>query len=242
MRLVTGTLLVVLSGLPSARATAGLMMSYEGDETPEEGGWARHVAGDGPLLRRADGLLTQVFVRDATGGGAESYARPTPFDLDPGLFVEWRAKALVMDSARGDGMHFSIRDANHAESLRFEAWRDETGEGWVYERASFNTGQRRWEIIPATSSDWHSFRIRFVGPGKFVLSVDGQEIFKDTFPVTFPHEAGDLTVSFGVESRSPATVTQWDYIRIGVIPEPATLALMLPLFLAARSRRRMRPR
>jgi len=203
---------VVAAGLCACLVQAELFwISYDAScgLYPEEVGWTRTTHGGGAVRSLADGILTL----DSTASSMinDSYRMERPTTPGPGeTFVcEWRM-CLAEHSGFGESL-MSMR-ADDGAGAQFRYWMDhvQSEDGWS---------------VPITPGVFHTYRLESVDMYAFSLWIDDAFVRTGDFdrpgpPV--PYAAfGDG--SYGA-SRS---ITQWQYFRFGIVPEPGGLMLAL---------------
>jgi hypothetical protein len=79
-------------------------------------------------------------------------------------------------------------------------------------------------FISLDSEDFHEFRVESADMVSFSLSIDDGLAYTGTFEsLTLLHSF----VNFGDAVQGQSSLTHWDYVRFGVIPEPSTVWLLL---------------
>jgi hypothetical protein len=222
-------LLLALSGV----ANAGLV-AYEGDDFPESSGWTRLGTFDAERALDA-GIFTQHVELGVWAPGpigeTDVYRRSLEaFVGVDAFFIEWRvetdAPGSILDlsgtpvaaSAFGNSANYHITITNNRVLLN------------------------RSNLLPLvyaniTPGMAHTYRLELIGDVSYSLIIDGHIIDSGTPEGRFTNPESFLL--WGAQRHSFDTTTQWDYIRYGVIPEPATaLLLLIGSVLALRRRRK----
>lgn len=210
--------------LPASAARASpYWIAYEGNDFPENEGWPRRTSWGGAQRSLEDGWL----VLDGRGDPRiyDYYELAVPGGIDPGpgeLFVaEWR---VYVDHVLG------LRDAgiSFASDSNWEV-------GFLL---SQDTVYSMYEIgvsVPFEPGQPHTFEMRSADMRSYVLSIDG-----------VPALSGSLwqglwtsTVTWGDGGYNAASLSRWDYVRFGVVPEPGSMAfgMVSALLLSTRTRR-----
>jgi len=214
---------VVLAALGGFASTAGAEQywcTYEGNDLPENEGWERQwgdpygPGGPGAIRTLADGVLTMDSLFDQS---IYDFARiRRPGELDPGVgevFVaEWRLK---VDEVTGDYYDPSV-SVNSDDS-----WI--VGFGYYRDRIASKFEDNVW--IPFAPDVCHDYKFVSWDMRTYELYIDGDLAHVGTFwdGLTESYVAWGDVVS-GAASRS-----HWDYVRFGVIPEPASFVMLLAL-------------
>ena len=71
----------------------------------------------------------------------------------------------------------------------------------------------------------HTYRLELYGDQRYVWTIDDAVV--DTGIPEGPFPTNDSVIAWAAESWFVESTTRWDYIRYGVIPEPATGLLLL---------------
>ena len=204
-------------------------VAYEGDDFPENVGWARFYAPRYPAVRSIDaGAL--VIDSSANERIYDYYAVERQINPNPGeMFVaEWRVQADVLSSP------FNISDVGMVIA------RDGIGivELEFYDDRVISHADN-WSL-PITPGVPHCYRLTSSDMIRYTLLVDG------TTPqagVWDPNTLVESTVGWGdtTEGGGIRSVSTWDYVRFGVVPETSSsgACAMIALWLAGtRSYRR----
>jgi len=213
------------------------MVSIEGDAFPEDEGWVRSDRLYLADRHLADGWLVQTpLVLNINGhnrGQDDFYAYSlASFDGADAFFLEWRMDTTglreeMFDVAPASIVLYGISGVNY----HFTIARDQM---------LFRRDPRLpvvWvDIAPGVS---HDYRLELYGAELYELYIDGSLIDAGVPEGAYPTE--DSVLKFGARATYVDSVTRWDYIRFGTIPEPATGFLLLfgaGVVLLRRGRRR----
>ncbi len=224
MRIIGLTLAIALVA-PAASAEQ-YWIAYEGNDFPENEGWLRFIDGEGAQRAIEDGWL--MLDSRASLSIYDYYRWNMGGTLDPGpgetFVLQWK---LRIDELSG--------------------WRDPTigvrsDEKWA---AGFEfTADTIWSVFESDVSATfepgipHTFELRSADMLGYDLYIDGALAIEGSFWLSL---AGSR-VAWGDGIQGGASLTYWDYVRFGVIPEPATgLLLSGALALASRRLGRIRP-
>lgn len=213
-------LLSVVTALGGLVGTAGAdeyWITYEGNDFPENEGWTREInaAGganrwieDGALV--IDSLHNAAIIDDyfiegiSDPGPAELFVAEWRVLLEETLF--WYDAGVTIARSAVPGHVFFVYDVD--EIL---VWRE-------------------WELIPIAPGEWHTYRIETVDMVEYTLSIDGEGVFTGLF------EDQSLLQSFilwGDTMNGAASLTRWDYVRFGVVPEPCSVLMLITLCVCA---------
>ena len=206
-------------------------LRYEGNDFPENQGWT-HSWNEPNAVRWIDNgtLVIDASEERSTCDGYEGtfdfVCRPYP-DAEfpePGsqFFVRWRLKIEDFTGPTpGTGVGVYVEDG----------WGASFGMTDHSVRSSFEAGLTA-QYEPGV---FHEFELRSADMRTYELYIDGALGLSGNFYET----PSSNTVIWGEKTTSSASLTRWDYLRIGIAPEPSALAAMFAL-LACRgvSRRR----
>lgn len=223
--------LVLVSTLCAFTASATAepyWITYEGNDLPENEGWERMwgdehpYEGDGAIRTVADGILTYDSRFDT---GVYDYAFvERPGQTDPGpaeLFImEWRA--LIEEEVGEPSWDTAALIASD--------------DGW-----QVAIGLRPHEVIsalehvsvPIEPGVFHDYRLTSSDMRTYELYIDGDLGRAGAFWQGIT----ESRLSWGSVTDGVSSLSHWDYLRVGVVPEPASCFLFL-LACAIRSRRR----
>ena len=215
---------LVLLLLPASAARASpYWIAYEGNDFPENEGWPRRTSWGGAQRSLEDGWL--VLDGRADPRIYDYYELAVPGGIDPGpgeLFVaQWR---VYVDHVLGqyDAGLSVVSDAHW--TVAFALSQDtvysmcETGVS-----ATFEPGRP------------HTFELRSADMRSYVLSIDGNPAIHGRFWEGLTTSA----VAWGDSVYHAASLSRWDYVRFGVVPEPGSIVLgMLSALLLSTSTRR----
>ncbi len=213
------------------------VVSFQGDSYPEDEDWNRYERLYRSDRHLAEGWLVQtpriVQIDGVDRWQDDFYWRPlASFDGVEAFFLEWRMDttglreemfavspaSIVLYGIRGVLYHFTIA-------------RDQ-----VLFRQFDPDRTIRYDIEAGVS---HDYRLELYGEELYELYVDGALIDAGVPEGAYP--TADSEIVFGARATYVDSVTRWDYIRFGTIPEPATGALLLSgaaFLLLRRGRRR----
>jgi hypothetical protein len=213
---------VLLSVLLPA-ATAGATpywIGWEGEGTtaglPEQSGWTRNWGNwqgahqGGAYRTLQDGVLTYDSLYDAGVYDFSKIVRPGQIDPDPGelLVMEWRLKVDAVTGWTYDPGVVLVSDTVKSVAFLF-------GNGIV------RCGYENSVILPVTSGILHSYRVLSWDMVNYELFIDGQLAHVGPFE---PHVSPSY-VAWGDFVQGAASLHQWDYFRLYVVPEPASFVI-----------------
>ncbi len=226
--IVLGSALLVLAGAPGVADQ--FWVAYEGDDYPENVGWNRNYGDEtggpphgGAHRSIADGVLTlDSLFNDQVYDYYEMIPSTMPGPAEA-FVAEWR---VLVDSRSGtiDTGVLIARDdpPGHVEFYL-------GGDG-----LHVNFDEAFVSLAPDT---FHTFRFASADMTSYELTIDESMTYAGTL------KASLLTrrVSFGDGVMGQASLSHWDYMRFGIVPEPRSFAAAL-LAAAIVGRRWFQPR
>ncbi len=205
-------------------------IAWEGDTFPEEGEWNRSYGNwDGPGEGQAyrtlhDGVMTIDSLHDQ--GVYDYYWLERPGAIDPGpgetFVMEWSLRVEEVDPAYPSypydpGTSVQSNDA-YGLSLKF-------GVDCMFSRFE----NVEFELDMTVS---RQFRVVSSNMRTYDLYVDSEHFYTGSFIEV----ASDSYVGWGEGVQGVASRHDWDYYRMGVIPEPAPMIAILVLLTRCRER------
>jgi hypothetical protein len=200
---------VLLSGSLSVLA-APWWVNYEGNVFPEEQAWTR-VHGSTPAQRWIDDGVHFIDSR-ASNAIYDYYVMTFDHPVDPEggetFLLSWRLK---VDEEDGPLYDHSIGVTS-----------DEADPNTFY-RAGF--GFREDRVLSAYEPDlwapfepgvFHDYEMRSSDMRTYELYIDGTRAITGPFTEVF----GPTRVSWGDTAQGATSLTQWDFVSFGVVPEP----------------------
>ncbi len=211
------TPLAVLASLTASTATATpYWIAYEGNEFPEQVGWGRMYGNEnGPFAGGAERSLRDgVFTLDSMRHNqiVDFYDVRRSISPEPAeLFVaEWRVLVDPVSDPRDAGVIIARDEPAGHMAVK-------NGPNGIL----ISPGN---VMIELEAGVFHSFTVCSGDMERFVLSIDGQPAYSGFF------ESNTLLKSFfafGDSVQGQRSLTNWDYVRFGVVPEPATVSALL---------------
>ena len=204
---MAGMLALVVLMCPVARGEQ-YWVAYEGNDFPENEGWGRVTNQGGAQRTIEDGVLVldglaDVRINDLYGLGRQ------PFDPGPGeLFhAEWR---LGVDQVIG------VRDPAFAVFSE-ESW----AVGLTWSQTFIRSGFELVDI-PFQTSGMHTYVLTSSDMRSYEFFADGVLLHQGEFV----QDLGAPHVRWGDSVEGAASLSRWDYVRFGVVPEPRTSFMM----------------
>jgi hypothetical protein len=194
----------VLLLLPAGAARASpYWIAYEGNDFPENEGWLRWTAGGGGHRSIEDGW----FVLDTRASISiyDYYEIRLNGTLDPGpgetFVMQWRL--LVEDDAGRDVCIVLYSDDKWGVGFHFG--RDRL---WSTFEVNVNHG-----FEPGVA---HDYELRSTDMRQYDLYLDSQLALKGSFWLSLVPSR----VAWGDGTQGAASLSRWDHVRFGVVPEP----------------------
>lgn len=195
-------------------------IAYEGNDLPENEGWNRYWGNadgeyQGPGAHRTveDGILTMDSLYDMEVYDFAELTLPGQIDPDPGeMFIaEWRLKIEQVDGRVDPSICIS---SDTAMVLGFE-----------FDEDSLISVFEDFRETPITPGAFHEYRLISSDMRLYELSIDGVLAVEGNFE----QNLATSYIAWGDGCTPAASRTQWDYFRIGVVPEPNAIWLFLCL-------------
>lgn len=193
-------------------------IAYEADDFPENVGW-RRIFGDenGPGQGGAERSLEDgVFILDTRRDHMiyDYYKIQREMDPDPGetFVAEWRLR--VVEANRSFEATVEVARDDPPGRVRFEYMEDlicNSPEHWIY---------------PIEPYVFHTYRLESRDMVAYSLCIDGEHVHDGFFDT--PVNAHSFFV-FGDPGYGGAvtSLSEWDYVRFGVVPEPTCLMMFV---------------
>ncbi len=210
--------------LASAAGATPYWIAWEGTDWPENQGWTRSYNNNGDLRSLHLGVMTLDGVSMPGGSDSYSIARPGATDPDPGelFLMQWRLRVVEVPANRYDPMVGVLSD-----------------DGWIvlitYSMSRFVLPNESITLIDFEPGLFHSYELRSADMRTYHLFVDDVLVRVGAFTSVVTQSK----VAWGDGGVPTSSVSDWDYFRVGVVPEPSS-AMTVALFgvVAARVRRK----
>jgi hypothetical protein len=179
-------------------------IAYEGNDFPENEGWTREINAAGGANRWIeDGALVIDSLHNAAIW--DTYVIEGISDPGPGerFVAEWRVLSEEMLFWYDSGV--TIARTNTPGHLTIHIGVEDI------------LVQREWEHIPIAPGQWHAYRVESDDMVEYTLSIDEEEAFTGLFE---DQSFLQSFVAWGDRANGAASLTRWDYVRFGVVPEP----------------------
>lgn len=201
-------------------------ITYEGNDLPENEGWHRiwgnskgQFRGNGAMRTIENGALVMDSLFDTSVYDFYSMERLGRFDPGPGevFRAEWRL--LVEETPNWYDPTVGIfSDEGNLAGFEFRE-----------DNLLITPGSIRIDYEPF---EWHTFSFSSLDMLTFDLAIDGQFVHRGEF---LTRATPDSTFLFGDGVQGAASLSRWDYVRFGVVPEPSMMSYLLCLLVACGS-------
>jgi hypothetical protein len=195
-------------------------VSYQGNDYPENEGWARTFTDGGAIRRLEDGALVLDSLRSVMI--VDFYEMSRPIDPDPGeLFVmRWRLK---------------VDNVPQREDPSVVAFSDTfTGVAFEFSESYVLSTLEQGVSAPFEPNVYHAFEFTSRDMTTYELAVDGVPTLVGEFrPIGNPSR-----VAWGDGVQGTASISRWDYFEFGVVPEPGGLVFLACAMIASILRNR----
>ena len=209
--------LMFLAGLTlvavSTAAAEPYWITYEGNDLPENEGWTRFTYNGEANRYIEDGALVIDSLHDrhiSDGARMERWMDPEPGEM---FVAEWRL--MVASGSTGPDAGVAIARSFEPGFVAFSA-----GVG----QARNALDQVYWPIEPGV---YHIYRFESEDMIGFRFFIDGELVQEGEFLAPSSNQS---YINFGDKYDGWASLSYWDYVRFGVIPEPSTHLMMLVAF------------
>jgi hypothetical protein len=196
-------------------------VTWEGTDYPENEGWERRVNGVGPAIRTLhDGIMTMDGLADLQIDDYYRMERQLNPEAGEEFVMQWRLRVVGVDGfpPAYDPGAAVWSDDDWTVSLLF-------GTDFIH---SFHEA---W-YFPIEPMVFHALEFRSSDMRSYDLYLDGLLIHVGPFwEPTFDRSR----VHWGDRARGSASLTDWDYFRFGIVPEPNSGLLLLALLGSTRA-------
>jgi hypothetical protein len=183
-------------------------VAWEGETWPEDSGWQRTTYGGGDERSLQDGVMT-LDGRQSTATSDFYEIRRALAPGEPGefLMVQWRLRVNDLTGFADPGVCISSQGDGDV-TLRYA------------ENAIYSLYEGAW--IPFTPGLFHDYRLTSADLSTYALYIDEVLAYEGHF-VGPGWESG---VVWGDYTQGASSLSAWDYLRFGLVPEPSA-ALVL---------------
>jgi hypothetical protein len=212
-RLLIFTMALACAGFPVVTAEE-YWIAYEGDDFPENEGWERYTRAGGAERSLEEGTL--ILDGMASWEIVDEYLIRTPVHPDPGesFLFDWR---LRVDEVLG-----------YSDPL-VAVCADELGEVLLTYSGSGVYSLLEGVWIDFTPGSFHDYSFTSPDMVTYTLHIDGQLAHTGYFVGPSAISA----VCWGDGAEGASSVSIWDYVRFGIVPEPGAGLLLGLVGLAA---------
>jgi hypothetical protein len=205
MSRITGWLLGLVMVVPALGSQFWVEYdpSKNGGKLPEEVGWQRFVYAGGAERWFEDGAL--VIDGLASSQIADDYWMPTPLELGPQecFLMEWGVR-VTMGSGFADPLVAVDAADQGIVILRYQ-------QDWIYSLV-----ENVW--IQFEGGAYHEYTITSMDMQTYALYIDSQLAHVGTFETQSP----DWGVTWGDGTIGASSLSEWHYVRYGIVPIPMT--------------------
>jgi hypothetical protein len=196
-------------------------ITWEGDDYPENQGWQRITYGGGCDRWLEDGAM--VLDGRASIYISDFYRMNTSMGIGPDEFflMEWRLRVDEVYGFADPGINMTALDQAFTTLVYTTS-------------AIYSLTDHVWlDIAPGV---FHDYSLKSYDLVTYTLHIDGELAHTGQFA-----PAGwDSGVAWGDYGQGAASLSTWDYVRFGVVPEPASTLLGLAALLVLLSSPRIR--
>jgi len=186
-------------------------ITYEGSDFPENEGWTRSTYAGGAERWLEDGALVIDSISVGDLQATDTYRQLDVRRPEPGeLFVaEWRMRVDEFVDFYDAGVVMArpepLGDLHFAHAVDHLVVYDD------------------WDPIPVAPDEWHIYRFESQDMDAYTLFVDGAPVYEGHFQTP---SLIDPLFAFGNMARGAASLSRWDYVHFGIIPEPRSVLLL----------------
>ncbi len=216
-------IVLLVAGCASVAGAEPFWIAWEGNDYPENEGWTRYTRAGGADRSLHDGTMTLDSMADFHIVDEYLIYRPLVPGAGESFRMEWRMRVdeLLGDwdpfvgVCSGDSAVFLNHSPDGIHSSLEGLWID------------FELG-----------AEFHDFALTSADMASYQLYVDGQLVHSGAFVGPVPYSC----VLWGDATTGPSSISTWDYVRFGIVPEPGAGLLLGFAGLALVSRRAPRAR
>jgi hypothetical protein len=207
-RIMVGVLGLALAALPALGDQ--YWVTYEGNDFPENEGWERSAYAGGAQRSIENGSL--VLDGRASLDIADFYSRILPAAPGPGeVFVaQWRMRVEDEVGYMDPGMLVSFQPQG-AVALCYN------------NSAIYSILEGAW-VAGFAPALFHDYSLTTSDMSSYLLYVDGQAAYAGHFIGPWNESA----LMWGDATQGASSLSTWDYVRFGSVPEPSVLLLFGP--------------
>lgn len=201
-------------------------IAWEADDWPENQGWTRDILGGGDVRTLEDGVMTLDGLDTGPGFVWDAYEwfRPGAMDPDPGetFVMQWRMRVEAVTEGNWDPVVFIYSDDAWGVSLSYA-----TDKIW----SSHEGPAAQVQYSPGV---FHSYELRSPDMRSYEFFIDGLLVRSGAFS----QRVTESWTGWGDGASVTRSVSTWDYMRVGVLPEPNSAGpALIVAMIAARVRR-----
>ena len=213
--------LMLLGCVVSTARADPYWIAYEGNDFPENEGWTRIT--NGPLAERwiEDGaLVIDATEETSTCDWYEMYPEITAPEAGEEFILQWRLK---IEEFTGGWLGTTVGVfADDQWAVAFTMNHDTI-------RSSFES-----EVSAQYEPDiYHEYELRSSDMRTYEMYIDGVYAFEGEYWQSIMSN----TAGWGETTTGSSCLSTWDYVRLGIIPEPNSGVAMLALMLTFLTRR-----
>jgi hypothetical protein len=201
-----------LGALALPAAAEPYWVAYEGNDLPENEGWTRTFCD-------ADGVVGQGgAIRTIEDGVLVLDSRESVWIVD--FYQMWRPISLVSGESFEMQWHVKFDEVEPYFDLGISVFADNyRAVGFNFTESTIISGFEQDVTIPFEPHVYHSYILRSNDMLTYELLIDGETVRIGQFQPVF--EAG--RVGWGDTVQGGRSLSHWDYLRFGVVPEPTTV-------------------
>jgi len=212
-------IILLVAGCASVAGAEQFWIAWEGDDYPENEGWERYIRAGGAERSLQNGTLTLDDMAD--WHIVDEYFINRPLVPEPAEWfrMEWRLRVDELLGFADPGL-FIRSEETGVVFLRYT------------ESAVYSPLESVW--IDFEPGLFHEFVFTSADMLSYQLHIDGQLAHIGSFVGPYPFSG----VVWGNVTEGASSISTWDYVRFGMVPEPGA-GLLLGLAGLPGSRRRI---